>query len=227
MQSFLLAADERAIDAALKRPLPTDDAIAALELHGPIVELGAGGAYWTALLRERGLTTCVCYDQSPSSTVTKVLQGGPESVVAHAEDHTLLLVRGALDLDEEAALLAYSEAGGNVVAYVGRPGMETSGSKFATALTRSRERSLSVLLPCGDRLTFWSRKPALAPTADGTSAPAAPTCGVLDVRLELVDLEAPEWAAPPTPNEGPFKPEIGSRTLNIKAQGNDKGIECD
>ena len=222
--TFLLAADERAIDCALTRPLPTDDAVAALELHGPILELGAGEGVWGALLRTRGLTTCMCYDPAPSrSAMTEVLQGDHTIICRHASDHTLLLVRGGAH-DELAALQSYANAGGGMVAHVGSLDVAASGSSgFAAELTGGFERHVSVVLPGGnDQLTFWSRKQPAASSA----------YGVLDVRLELVDLEGPDWAAPPDPKaaqRGPFTPEIGSSLDDVIAQGLSslKGTEFD
>ena len=61
-----------------------------------------------------------------------------------------------------------------------------------------------------DELTFWMRRPQRG------AMPAAPT---LEVRLELVDLEAPDWAAAPASTndeqQRSIKPEIGGRTIRI------------
>lgn len=225
MRSFLRAAEARAADAAslpadapYRRPLPTDDAIALLELFGPIVELGAGAGVWAALLRERGLAACVCYDADPPPhTFTHVERGGHEMASRHAEDHTLLLVRGAANCDEAQALQAFVDAGGTKVAYVGSPSVD---SPFAVALHHAFVREVCVVLPGGaDELTCWSLRPQ--PSSSGDGASNATTCGILDVRLELVDLEAPEWAAASAAPgnassagvDAPFMPEIGGRTL--------------
>lgn len=214
-QSFLAAAAARAFDAAAAaRPLPTDDALAALELLGPVCQLGAGDGVWAYGLRVRGLVDCVCYDAAPQMhSYTHVLSGGHAAASQHT-DRTLLLVRGAQQLDDSAALEAFSRAGGSLVAHVGLlpvgkdaatcsgsgSGSASAGSgesghdSFARELVQAFERQLTVILPgpLGDRLTVWKKK---APPA-----PAGQTeCGVLDVRLELVDLEAPDWAEAPKP----------------------------
>ena len=223
--SFLDAAMERAIDAAAilrHRPLPNDDALAALELHGSVCELGAGDGVWSALLRKRGLIKCVSYDcMPPDHAYTHVLRGGHEMASQHA-DRTLLLVRGAEGIDFVAALQAFVKAGGSVLAYAGRLALPAAQSEFAadgagsatapfeTLLTSQFELHVTVTLPGlnGDLLTFWRRKP---PISTGASA-----CGVLDVRLELVDMEAPDWAAAPKPPaaRGPeMTVENGGRTI--------------
>jgi hypothetical protein len=102
-------------------------------------------------------------------------------------------------------LNAYSAAGGATVAHVG-----AIGDALAAALSSTYERHVSVTLS-DDTLTFWVLRKA-------QHSAAAQTFGVLDVRLELVDLEAPEWAAAPAPasGSGPFTPEIGGRTIPLK-----------
>ena len=210
--SFLCAASERWADAQVllsRRPIPSDNCLAALELHEPIVELGAGAGVWCALLRQRGLADCVCYDTSPPiHTHTEVWPGSVEKATEHS-DHTLLLVHGAQDLDPAAAVKTYIDGGGQTVAYAG----ELEGSMIAVILLMTCELHVTVSLP-GDAagaLTFWRRKPAAEPSGGLGSS-----CGVLDVKLELADLEdVPDWAQPPAPSEGEkmFKPEIGGRTV--------------
>ena len=98
------------------------------------------------------------------------------------------------------------------------PGLNPNVAAALDPATGSR-----LVLPGGnDQLTFWSRKQPAASSA----------YGVLDVRLELVDLEGPDWAAPPDPKaaqRGPFTPEIGSSLDDVIAQGLSslKGTEFD
>ena len=202
--SFLRSAFERAADlAVLTRPVPNDDALAALELHGPVLEISAGAGLWSGLLRARGLVDCACFDLNPPAhTYTDVQQGGLELIPQHA-DHTLLCVRGHAAVDHELqAISSYIAVGGTTVAYAGVP-----DASVARALESSYERVVTVQLPAAiDQLSFWRRAP---------SGAAAPTYGVLDVRLELVDLETPEWAAAPAPVEQPFTPVIGSRSIPL------------
>lgn len=227
-ESFLVAVATRTLDSTADASddgqlLPTDDALAALELHGPICQMGAGKGVWAALLRERGLAECICYDPTPPKlTYTEVLTGGHEKSAQHC-DHTLLLV----SLDEQEALStlrAYMTAGGSMVAHVGvTPSsiQQAGDDTFAAALADTFERHVSVTLPgVSDHLSFWRKRPSPPPAG-------APSFGVLDVRLELVDLEAPDWAAPPPgPGEAAgsaaaaeaaalgLVPEIGGRTIH-------------
>ena len=84
MDSFLAAAALRSC-AAASGPLPTDDALAALELHGSNICVAStqGSTLWTALLRARGLVSCV--------------ELGPLSPVERYNDHLLLLVEPRCD----------------------------------------------------------------------------------------------------------------------------------
>ena len=138
-------------------------------------------------------------------------------MASHHADRTLLLVRGHSVTDDKCvALSSFMGAGGDIVAHVGgelRGGQSApADAQFASALATDFELQVTVSLPSsGDQLTFWKRRPPAR--VDGSDVqPAA--CGVLDVRLELVDMEAPDWAGPPRPQEGPFKPEIGGRSIH-------------
>ncbi len=204
MESFLTAAAWRTLDATAARPLPTDDALAALELHGSICEVGADEGVWGALLRKRGLVHVVCYAHEPPAHAFTHVLPGDEKMAAHHADRTLLLVRGAKQLDECEAINAFMQAGGRLVAHVGELQVPALAS-FAALLAAAFEKQVTVALP-SDQLTIWQRKPA--PAAAG-----AASCGVLDVRLELVDMEAPEWANPPKEPPKPFEPVIGGRTV--------------
>lgn len=210
--SFLRAMLERADDTAA-RPLPTDDALAALELHGPILELGAGAGIWSALLRERNLVRCVCFDERVHErTYTDVQPGGLEVIEKYADSHALLLVHAPLQmLDELAALKAYTTAGGRTLAYVG-----ALCGEFSAMLAETFERQITVSLSNDERLTFWMRRPPRG----AAGAAAFPT---LEVRLELVDMEAPDWAAAPAPaadgQPSNIKPEIGGRKIRVDGMG--------
>ena len=79
-------------------------------------------------------------------------------------------------------------------------------ASFTALLLDAFEKQVTVSLPAGDRLTIWKRK---QPAASGS----ATAYRVLDVRLELVDMEAPDWANPPKDPPKPFEPVIGGRTV--------------
>ena len=184
--SFLLAAGMRAVDASSPdRPLPTDSAMAALELHGAVCEVGAGAGVWSALLRARGLIDCACYDEAPPPhTYTAVVGCKASSAASLHPQSTLLMVRPSEDAD---ALQAFADGGGSVVAHAGELAV---GSCFARKLSDEFERQVTVVLAASsrDELTIWQKR-----SSQSTNA-------VLDVRLELVDLEAPDWAAPRQPH---------------------------
>lgn len=202
--------------------MPNDDALAALGLHAPICELKAGCGYWSALLRARGVE-CACYDDDDEgegegaggggddhSRFTPVARGGAERAAEHASSHTLLVISphattaaaaaagaaGEQPAWDAAALASFVGAGGTAVAHVGEldlpvtalDGLGTTSRAFRTELRDKFEKQVSVSLPnwpaAQDELTIWRKKPAGA-------AAGAP---VLDVKLELVDLEGPEWA---------------------------------
>ena len=187
MDSFLAAAALRSC-AAASGPLPTDDALAALELHGSNICVAStqGSTLWTALLRARGLVSCV--------------ELGPLSPVERYNDHLLLLVEPRCD----EVLEQFMDAGGSLVALVG------GESDVPQALSVGFSRQLTVELR-EHLLSVWQRVD-----------PAA-LHGMLDVRLELVDMEAPEWASqqvnpasasvPSGTVKAPFEPTIGSRTI--------------
>ena len=205
MESFLAVVAWRALDAAGSRPLPTDDALATLELHGAVCEIGAEDGVWGGLLRRRGLVHCVCYAREPSEDAFTHVLPGDENMAAHHTDRTLLLVRGGKKLDEREALNAFTKAGGKLMAHVGDLHAPDLAS-FTALLVDAFEKQVTVSLPAGDRLTIWKRK---QPAASGS----ATAYRVLDVRLELVDMEAPDWANPPKDPPKPFEPVIGGRTV--------------
>lgn len=75
--------------------VPTEQALAFIKALGPVVEVGAGTGYWSALLRARG-TPVQAYDNwsSPGyaarNTWTEVATGDAAMTAKHP-DHTLLL----------------------------------------------------------------------------------------------------------------------------------------
>ena len=80
--------------------IPNDAALDAIAELGPVVELGAGGGYWTRLLRERGVEVAA-FDRNPPPPEgrkrgwswrrwAEVKPGGLGVLESHP-DHTLLL----------------------------------------------------------------------------------------------------------------------------------------
>lgn len=77
--------------------LPTDEALAVIARYAPVVEMGAGGGYWSHLMRERGIDV-IAYDREhPHSDNyfarhlwTKIEPGGPAVLGDHG-DRSLFL----------------------------------------------------------------------------------------------------------------------------------------
>jgi hypothetical protein len=80
--------------------IPDEDALQAIIKLSPLIEIGAGAGYWTALLRMRGADV-VAYDPSPAESgkndyVYKskswgVVLEGSESAAAYHPERTLIL----------------------------------------------------------------------------------------------------------------------------------------
>jgi hypothetical protein len=78
--------------------IPDEKALTAIADHSPrgVVEIGAGGGYWTKMLRERGVDV-IAYDPAPhlsdwhEGAWTEVLLGDYTAVIGHS-DRTLLTV---------------------------------------------------------------------------------------------------------------------------------------
>jgi hypothetical protein len=105
---------------------PTEEALAELARHAPLVEIGAGTGYWAHLLRERGVDI-VAYDRDPPDGTlrnryfagavawTEVLEGDETALPAHS-DRALLLLDPEPGPMAAACLASY---GGQVVIYGG------------------------------------------------------------------------------------------------------------
>ena len=128
--------------------VPNEDALRALTTHAPLIEMGAGTGYWTALLQQRGVDV-VAYDSAPPSadmtnnffydfSFTNVLKGGGATLFVDKPElaaRTLVLIwpnnpdaednpRFAVDaaahpIWDADCLQAFLAAGGQTVIYVG------------------------------------------------------------------------------------------------------------
>lgn len=117
--------------------VPTDEALALISAAGPVVEIGAGTGYWAELLRRRGCDVAA-YDLKgeahahwfPQGCVGRVDIGGAEMAAKHP-DRTLLLVWPYMDAMAHDAAVAYAEAGGQRLVYIGEgPGGCTADEDF-------------------------------------------------------------------------------------------------
>ena len=135
--------------------IPTHAALSELCAVSPdgIIELGAGTGYWAMLLSRMGTDVlAVDADPAPSSTNpwfagsepwADVLKG-TEDLVATCPQRTLLLVwptRGAAWAAE--GVLAYHQAGGRCVAYVGEPAGGRTGDEMLHKLLGTATECIS------------------------------------------------------------------------------------
>lgn len=136
----------RELSYAYSWAIPNEAALRAIALHGPVVEIGAGGGYWAKLLRDRGVDV-IAYDPDPAGGGTgldgqprgwhdgtrwsEVLLGDHTAVIGHP-DRTLLLVWPSYDLPwTDQVLDLYS---GDTVIYVGEGSGGCTGTSRMHAL---------------------------------------------------------------------------------------------
>jgi hypothetical protein len=159
--------------------IPTEQALAALAKHAPVVECGAGLGYWSALLRARGIDA-VAYDLSPPGGEAKNeyharerqpwIEVQPASSVAAARRHrerALFLCWPPYDDDASsyAALRAYR---GEIAIHVGERDEGATGSvRFHRELRLNWTLIEEVDLPhwpdLRDRLMVYRRNPRRLP----------------------------------------------------------------
>lgn len=142
----LMAAPPRLVDLDERRrelaslfswAIPTDEALALLARHAPLVECGAGMGYWLALLSARGVDV-IGYDRAAPGARNAYHRGGrrPWSVIRKGtsteaarrhRDRTLLLCWPPYDDDAGSydVLRAYR---GDTVVHIGEPGEGATGS---------------------------------------------------------------------------------------------------
>ena len=148
--------------------IPTDEAVAAIAAHGPIVEIGAGRGFWAYLLRKAGADV-VADDIRPRGGShwhpehrepwTPVAYGGVRKAADHP-DRTLFLCWPPYNRPmARGALRRYR---GDTVAYVGEgPGGCTGDDAFHDALEADWSEVERVDLPqwlgIHDDLTIYRR----------------------------------------------------------------------
>lgn len=103
--------------------VPTEEALEIVGATGKVVEIGAGGGYWTALLRNRGVEFHA-YDTSPgkrpgSGFLWTHVAVGDEQAAGLYPDATLFICWPYMDSYANRALELYEAAGGQRVVYVG------------------------------------------------------------------------------------------------------------
>lgn len=148
--------------------IPNDAALDAIKPLSPVVEVGAGGGYWTMLLRERGAQV-VPYDIQPypllnpyvSRSWVPVSRGGPRAALRHGRSEwTLMLCWPSYEdrFAEEALLLHLGEQ----VVYIGESwGGCTATDRFHELLEERYKLVKEVAIPqwwgIHDYLMVWTR----------------------------------------------------------------------
>lgn len=147
--------------------IPSAAALAALATWGPIVEIGAGGGYWAALLRARG-TEIYAYDSALAGddesefTVrwTEVTRGGVDVLSEHSQCTLFLCWPPHESSLAVEALAAYP---GQRCVYVGEgPGGCCADDEFFARLDAEWDAVERVALPrwpgIHDSMTLWQRR---------------------------------------------------------------------
>ena len=159
--------------------IPTEQALAILAKHAPLVECGAGMGYWTALLRARGVDA-VAYDLLPPGGGTRNeyhrrgrhpwIEVGRASAVAAARRHrdrALVLCWPPYD-DDDASYAALRAYRGEIAIYIGERDEGATGSvRFHRELRLNWTLVEEVDLPhwprLRDRLMVHRRNPRRLP----------------------------------------------------------------
>lgn len=150
--------------------IPNDLALAALADLAPLVEIGAGGGYWTHCLRERGVDV-VAYDpqlwhetepgaKRKQRIWTEVLQRDHSAAADHPTRTLMLCWPSYRESWSDRALDAYT---GSTVAYIGEGAHGCTGSeRFHELLECDFEEKATVDIPqwfgMHDYLSIWRRK---------------------------------------------------------------------
>jgi hypothetical protein len=148
--------------------LPTDAALDLVARYAPLVEMGAGGGYWTHLLRQRGVDILAYDRERPHDDNyfarhqwTQVDPGTPRVLRDHP-DRSLFLCwppsRSAM------ATNCLKNWRGRHVVHVGEWRISTGSSGFHDRLEAGFELVDKLSIPqwegMYDMLTVWRRKPA-------------------------------------------------------------------
>jgi hypothetical protein len=129
----------RELAALFSWAIPNQDAIDTVARHAPIVECGAGMAYWSSLLRASGVDAIACDVRPPGGRVPNPFHPvahrpwvtvEPAASVSATRQHsarTMLLSWPPYD-DDDASYSALRAYQGEVVIYVGEGAVGSSGT---------------------------------------------------------------------------------------------------
>jgi len=138
--------------------IPNDEALDAIALHGPIIEIGAGLGYWAHLLAKRGVDV-VCFDnfcdnEARKNTWHEIRPGSHEK--AAVKDRALFLCWSPYDHPlAHRSLMAYK---GDTVIFVGEgQGGCNANGKFFRRLERDWVESVAVDIPQWFGIHDWLR----------------------------------------------------------------------
>lgn len=159
--------------------IPNADALGTIARYAPILECGAGMAYWTALLQAGGVDA-VAYDARPPGEEsaneyhptggrpwTSVTPGASATAVRSHVGRTLLICWPPYD-DEAASYSVLRSYRGEILLYIGEgPGGATGTARFHRELALNWTLLEQVDLPrwpwTTDRLVVYRRNPVRRP----------------------------------------------------------------
>jgi SAM-dependent methyltransferase len=151
--------------------IPTEEALAVLVRHTPLLDAGAGTGYWAALLRARGADVVACDLAPPGSgranayhrtgrPWTEVRQASAVEATCVHRDRTLLLCWPPHD-DDAAGYLPLRAYRGDVVVHVGDRGGASGSARLHRELALNWTRVEEIRLPSwpwlDERLTVYRR----------------------------------------------------------------------
>lgn len=149
--------------------IPDERALEIVGKKGSVVEIGAGGGYWAALLRARGVEV-FAYDPRPgtgrqSSRVWTDVKIGWTRPAGEHPDSTLFLCWPAYQSRfAELAVKHYFRAGGKRIVYVGEDDGGCCAEERFFRLLRKHyrqvdRRPIPQYSGIHDDLTIWNRRP--------------------------------------------------------------------
>lgn len=155
--------------------IPDERALRVVAHFAPVLEIAAGGGYWSACLRARGVDV-VCADKltgGGDATWTHVLRAGPKLCKKHADRALLLVYPDDFETSAKSvALRCLENYAGMTVIHAGElfgsarlmehPWGRSTADEFQVRLAERFHKVLEVPLPSWpysrDSLTVWRRK---------------------------------------------------------------------